>query len=43
MKRLNKILSVVQKFASKDYTARYINGIKFDKWAVASSPPLGGG
>lgn len=30
MKRLNKILSAVQKFASKDYTARYINGIKFD-------------
>ena len=30
MKRLNKILSVVQKFASRDYTARYINGIKFD-------------
>ena len=28
--RLNKILSVVQKFASRDYTARYINGIKFD-------------
>lgn len=30
MKRLNKILSAVQKFASRDYTARYINGIKFD-------------
>lgn len=30
MNRLNKILSAVQKFASKDYTARYINGIKFD-------------
>ena len=30
MKRLNKILSAVQKFASKDYTVRYINGIKFD-------------
>lgn len=30
MKRLNKILSVMQKFASKECTARYINGIKFD-------------
>lgn len=30
MKRLNKILAAVQKFASKDYNARYINGIKFD-------------
>lgn len=30
MKRLNKILSAVKKFASIDYTARYINGIKFD-------------
>jgi len=30
MKRLNKILAAVQKFASKDYTARHINGIKFD-------------
>ena len=30
MKRLNKILSAVQKFASRDYTVRYINGIKFD-------------
>jgi hypothetical protein len=30
MKRLNKILSAVQKFASKDYAARHINGIKFD-------------
>lgn len=30
MKRLNKILSAVQKFASKDYNVRYVNGIKFD-------------
>ena len=30
MKRLNKILAAVQKFASKDYNARHINGIKFD-------------
>lgn len=30
MKRLNKILAAVQKFASKDYNARYLNGIKFD-------------
>ena len=30
MKRLNKLLSAISKFSSRDYTARYINGIKFD-------------
>jgi hypothetical protein len=30
MKRLNKILAAVQKFASKDYTYRNLNAIKFD-------------
>lgn len=30
MKRLNKLLSAISKFSSRDYSARYINGIKFD-------------
>ena len=30
MKRLNKILAAAQKFASKDYTYRILNAIKFD-------------
>jgi hypothetical protein len=30
MERLNKILAAVQKFASKDYTYRDLNGILFD-------------
>lgn len=30
MKRLNNLLAAIQKFASKDYTYRYLNGIKFD-------------
>lgn len=30
MKRLNKILAAAQKFASKDYTYRNLNAIKFD-------------
>ena len=30
MKRINKILAAAQKFASKDYTYRNLNAIKFD-------------
>ena len=30
MKKLNKILCAVRKFVSKDYTYRFLNGIKFD-------------
>lgn len=30
MKKLNKILCAVRKFVSKDYTHRFLNGIKFD-------------
>ena len=30
MKRLNKILAAMQKFASRDYTYRNLNAIKFD-------------
>lgn len=30
MKRLNKLLAAMKKFSSKDCTARYIHGIKFD-------------